>query len=405
VLDLMATSARVSWKKFRKPARFFAAVAFVIGLGLLPWELKVSNSFKTLPARELTVAAQVDGEIAAIYVEEGARVTAGQPIAVLTNPDKIADAAKTRAELDAARARLAVLRAGSRVEDVERLQAAVSEKQLELAQARDPETERARLQAAVDQRATELQYAQQTLARSTQLFNSGLMPRVAFERDQETVAVRQKQLDQARGELAVVLQSKSRDAQLRQQELQEAQSRLDLAVAGARPEEIQAADADVRRLEAELVFLQDDLKRATIYSPADGVVVTPYLKNRLGQFLHRGEMLCKVAASGSQTRIELAIPEKEAGDVSVGYPVAVKLNSYLSRPTLTGHVTFLSPEVDASSGASVVRVEVQLDGPTNLLKPGMTGYAKIYCGPRNVFQLATRRSMSWVRTEFWTWLP
>jgi len=52
-----------------------------------------------------------------------------------------------------------------------------------------------------------------------------------------------------------------------------------------------------------------------------------------------------------------------------------------------------------------VRVEVQLDGRTDLLKPGMTGYAKIYCGRRNVFQLATRRAASWVRTEFWTWLP
>jgi len=230
---------------------------------------------------------------------------------------------------------------------VQRLGAAVSEKELELAQARDPETERARLQATIDQRGTELAYAQQNLARSTKLFDSGLMPRVNFERDQENVAVRQKQLDQARGELAVLLQAKSRDADLRQKELDEARSQLALAVAGPRPEEIQAADADVRRLETEAAFANDELKRATIYSPADGVVVTPYLKNRVGQFVRRGEVVCKLAVSGSQTSIEIAVPEKEAADVAVGYPVAVKLNSYLSRPTLSGHVSFLSPEVDA----------------------------------------------------------
>jgi HlyD family secretion protein len=228
---------------------------------------------------------------------------------------------------------------------------------------------------------------------------------MTFEADQEAVTVRQKLLEEARGELAVLLQAKSRDAELRRKELEEAQSQLDLAVAGPRPEEIQAADAEVRRLETELGFLDDELRRATIYSPADGVAVTPYLKNRIGQFVHRGEMLCKVAVSGSQTTVEIAVPEKEAADVAVGYPVAVKLNSYLGRPTLTGRVAFLAPEVDASSGSSIVRVEVQLDGHADLLKPGMTGFAKIYCGKRNVFQLATRRAMSWVRTEFWTWLP
>lgn len=405
VLDLVATTARVSWKRFRKPVHFLSLAGAVAGFGMIPWELKVSNTFRTLPARELTVVAQIDGQVAAMYVEEGTPVQAGQPIAALANPDKLADAAKTGAELDAARARLAVLRAGSRREEVERLGAAVSRKELELAQARDPETERARLQATIDQRRTELTYAQQNLARSTQLFNSGLMPKMTFEHDQETVAVRQKQLDEVRGELAVLLQAKSRDAELRQKELQEARSQLDLAVAGPRPEEVRAAQAEVRRLEAELSFLNDELGRATIYSPSDGVVVTPYLKNRVGQFVHRGEMLTKLAVSSTQTKLEIAVPEKEAADVALGNPVAVKLNSYLGRPTLPGRVAFLAPEVDASSGANFVRVEVQLDGYADLLKPGMTGFAKIYCGERNVFQLATRRAMSWVRTEFWTWLP
>ncbi len=405
VLELIATFAHVAWKKLRKPARFVALAGAVIGLGMIPWQLKVSGTFRTLPARELTVAPQIDGQIAEINVEEGARVRAGQPIAVLANPDRLHDRAKTAAELDEARARLAALRSGSRPEELERLRAAVSKKELELAQARDPETERARLQATIDQRGTELAYAQQNLTRSTELFRAGLMPKMNFERDQESVAVQQKRLEEARGELAVLMQAKSRDAQLRQQELQETRSQLDLAIAGPRREELQAAEAEVRRLEAELSFLDDELRRATVYSPADGVVVTPYLRNRIGQFVRRGEILCKLAVAANRTSVEIAVPEKEAGDVAVGYPVAVKLNSYLSRPTLTGRVAFLAPEVDASSGASVIRVEVQLDSGTDLLKPGMTGAAKIYCGRRNVFQLATRRAMSWVRTEFWTWLP
>lgn len=405
VLQLLAAFAHVAWKKFGKPAVVVAGLGAVIAAGMIPWELKVSNSFRTLPSREVTVAAQIDGQISAMYVGEGTQVRAGQPIASVANPDRLHDAAKTRAELDAARARLAVLRAGSRAEELDQLRAAVQKKEIELAQARDPETERARLQAIVDQRSTELAFAQQSLSRSTELFSSGLIPKNAFERDQEHVAVQQKQLDEARGELAVLVETRSRDAQLRQKELWEARSQLDLAVAGPRHEAVQAAEAEVRRLEAELSFLEDELHRATVFSPADGVVVTPYLNNRIAQFVRRGDLLCNLAVSSAHMKVEIAVPEKEAADVAVGDAVAVKLNSYLQRPTLTGRVAFLAPEVDAASGVSFVRAEIQLDGHADLLKPGMTGFAKIYCGQRRVFQLATRRAVSWIRTEFWTWLP
>jgi putative peptide zinc metalloprotease protein len=405
VLGLIASFARAAWKKFRNPVRFLALAGLMTGLGMIPWDLKISSAFRILPARELTVAAQVDGQIVAIYVEEGSRVSLGQPIAVLANPDRSHDRAKTRAELDAARARLAVLRSGSRREELERFGAEVSKKEVELAQARNPETERARLQAMIDQRSTELAYAQQNLTRDRELFGEGLMSKMIFERDQESFAVQEKLLEEARGELAVLMEAKSRNAQLLQKELQEARSQLDLATAGPRQEEVQAAEAEGRRLEAELAFEEDELRRATIYSPADGVVVTPYLKNRIGQFAHRGELLCKLAVSGASTTVEISVPEKEAADVAVGNPVVVKLNSYLGRPTLSGRVAFLAPEVDGSTGSSFVRVECQVQDHANLLKPGMTGFAKIYCGRHSVFQLATRRAMSWVRTEFWTWLP
>jgi hypothetical protein len=52
-----------------------------------------------------------------------------------------------------------LLRAGSRPEEVERLRAELARKELELAQARDPETERDRLKSVVERRSAELSYA------------------------------------------------------------------------------------------------------------------------------------------------------------------------------------------------------------------------------------------------------
>jgi hypothetical protein len=40
-----------------------------------------------------------------------------------------------------------------------------------------------------------------------------------------------------------------------------------------------------------------------------------------------------------------------------------------------------------------------------MLKPEMTGVAKIYCGDRRIVDVVTRRLRSWIRTEFWDLLP
>jgi multidrug resistance efflux pump len=405
VLAVFATLLRTVAKKLRRFSRLLVLVVALAGLGMMPWELKVGGPFRILAERELTVAPQVDGHIAVMHIEEGNRVRRGQPIAILANPDLVRNAAKTRAELDAARARLALLRAGSRPEEVERLRAELARKELELAQARDPETERNRLKSVAERRSAELSYAKDSLTRARQLFGFGLIPRSELEREEQKLAVQQKLLDEARGALGVLLEAKSRQAELRQKEVQEARSQLDLIVAGPRPQEIQAAEAEARRQAAELAFLEEELHRTTVLSPADGVIATPYLKNRVGQFIRRGETLCKIVASSAETSIEISVPEREAADVAVGYPAALKLNSYVGGPTLAGRVAFIAPEIQSASVGNSARVECRVADSAGALKPGMTGFVKIYCGRRNVFQLATRRAMTWVRTEFWTWLP
>jgi hypothetical protein len=38
-----------------------------------------------------------------------------------------------------------------------------------------------------------------------------------------------------------------------------------------------------------------------------------------------------------------------------------------------------------------------------MLKPQMTGKAKIYCGERTILDLMTRRLSRTLRVEFWSW--
>jgi hypothetical protein len=42
---------------------------------------------------------------------------------------------------------------------------------------------------------------------------------------------------------------------------------------------------------------------------------------------------------------------------------------------------------------------------SGLLKPGMTGVARIYAGKRPIISVATRRMERWIKTEFLSLLP
>jgi hypothetical protein len=60
------------------------------------------------------------------------------------------------------------------------------------------------------------------------------------------------------------------------------------------------------------------------------------------------------------------------------------------------------PEDDWKTERSVL-VTTQLDNAGLLLKPEMTGNAKIYCGKQRLIDLMMRRLIRYIRVEFWSW--
>ena len=69
-----------------------------------------------------------------------------------------------------------------------------------------------------------------------------------------------------------------------------------------------------------------------------------------------------------------------------------------------------SPSVAARSSSSssattpTVLVTTRIANNDLLLKPGMTGMLKIYCGPRRIADLITRRIERTIKVEFWSYL-
>jgi len=101
---------------------------------------------------------------------------------------------------------------------------------------------------------------------------------------------------------------------------------------------------------------------------------------------------------------EISIPEKEIADVGLRSRVVLKFRAYPEKRFQGTVISIASTAAKQEErGGPTVLVTTELDNNSLLLKPMMTGLAKIYCGKRRVIDLVTRRLRRYIRVEFWSW--
>jgi multidrug efflux pump subunit AcrA (membrane-fusion protein) len=411
------------WKSVKRPVRVLLLLGLALAvLFLVPWELTVSGDFSVAPRHNADVRAEVDGIIAEVYVDEGQRVAADALIARLADRDYRAELRAVEAQSEEMRARLKMLRAGPRAEELRlaRQHIETAETRHEHARRRYEEAEQmqaARLaKATADVAAAEerLRYARNDLGRSQTLFAAELISRRALEESQERAGVRETELAAARAEFAGVsagdlastgdLAGFRKELAVAQKEAEEARGQLRLLEAGSRPEEIEGAEATLARLLSQWSHLEEQLRLVAVRSAVGGVVTTPKPREKIGQYVKKGDLIVEVHEFAT-VRAEIAVPEREIGDVKVGQPVVVKARAFPERG-FQGRVTAIAPAaVKEEEGwrGKVFRVTTTLENPDLLLRPEMTGTAKIYCGERWLFDVLTRRLARYLRVEFWSW--
>ncbi|HYT81849.1 MAG TPA: efflux RND transporter periplasmic adaptor subunit [Gemmatimonadales bacterium] len=339
----------------RVPRRVKTLVALaVLGvvLALVRIDLTASGELKILPARN-DVRAQVEGVIERVYVGEGTRVAAGDTIAQLAARDDEAELRMVEADLGAKHARLQMLRAGPRRMEIEVAQ------------------------LAVDKAQERLPYAVAELERVRALASIQAVTHAELEQAQERVAVFTKERDEAR-------------------------ARLDLLRAGARPESLAALGQEIVSAQAQQHRLEQRLARLLVTAPHGGVITTPKLKERIGEYVKPGDLIAQVYAVDTVTA-EIAVPEREIGDVRVGQRGVLRLRAYPER-AFGGRVTAIAPAAEQdNSGGRTVRVTIDIPNDSGLVKPEMSGYARIYCAKGPALGVLTRRFRRFLRVEFWSW--
>ena len=401
----------------KRPVKLLLLAALLVAvLFIARWELAASGEFAVAPRLNADVRASVEGLIEAIEVAEGDVVKRGDVIARLSDRDYRADLRRIEAEMEEKRARLKMLRAGTRREEIELATNALATARTKREHAGRRYDEARRLHATRLAKATtdvakadeRLKYARNEMERSRALFAVDLISRRQFEEAEERMAVREKEREAAQAELRMVtaddLSEFQRELAVSTTEAEETATKLKLLEAGSRPEEIEATEAEVTRLEGQRRYLLEQLHLVNVTSPVAGIVITPRPKEIVGRYMTKGDLIVEVHELRTISA-EIAIPESEIGEVKLGQRVALKTRAF-PETTFVGTVSAIAPvgvKEDEAWRGKVFRVTTQIDNPNLVLRPGMTGTAKIFCGSRPVVELLTRRLARYVRVEFWSW--
>jgi putative peptide zinc metalloprotease protein len=344
------------------PKKWVKAIALVAvtatALHFWPMELRVAGDFIILPVRNADVRAEVEGFIVDIPHDEGELVQRGDVIAHLNDRDVRAELDKLAAEIDRDTARLKMLKAGARPEEI------------------------AEMKAEAAQAGEQVNHAANMLARDKMLFDIQLLSPQEYDTSKSKLAQQQDNFTAVKSKLALLL-------------------------AGARPEEIAAMEAEVNRLKAQQVYLQGQLKLLTVTSPVTGIIATHRIREELGQHVQKGDLIAAVDELNTVVA-EIAVSEKDISAVKVGQKVTLKARA-LPQTRFAGTVTGIAPvatppaEKENPQAPRTVLVMTQLENPSLQLHPEMSGRAKIDCGGQNALQLLLRRFVRYFRVEFWSW--
>lgn len=284
----------------------------------------LSASGYVVAHHKIAVGAKVMGRVAWIGVEKGDRVQQGQVLVRLEDQEFRAQVNQANANLAAAQARLDQLRAGSRPQEKLKDKAGV-------------------LQAEANLRNAEAEYD-----RAAKLFPAGIISKAELDR-----AVAQR--DAARAALEAAKQSSS------------------MTDIGPRSEEISAAAAQVRQMQAALDYANTQLAATEIKAPVSGTV--------LERIVERGEMVSPSAfgESGARTsvvsladlndlQIELDISQQDFARLKMDQRAEIIPEAFQNL-RYSGFIAEIAPE--ANRAKATVQVKVKVENPDQQLRPEM----------------------------------
>ena len=282
--------------------------------------------YGNIDQREVALAFVDSERVAAVLVEEGDRVAAGEPLARLQTDRLELQIAQAQQQVAAQQAAVDRLRNGSLPEEI------------------------AKARADVAAATAQAQHAHRQYARV-----SGLLA---------GTGVSQQDVDRAQAAMDVA------DAQLAASE-----NALDLVLAGARPEDIAHAEAVRAASEAQLALLRQRLSDATLVAPVDGVVRSRLVE--AGEIASPQRPVVTIAVEDpkwvrayvAQTDLTRVRPGATAHVVADG--VSGRFDGWIGFVSSVAEFTPKTIQTEALRTSLVYEIRVFVEDPADVLRLGM----------------------------------
>lgn len=290
-------------------------------------------------ATEVRVASKVPGRVALVNAVEGARVEAGATLVTLATTEVDLALQRAYAERAQATAKLQLLQAGSRPEEILQAEAQVAV-------------------AISDRRGAEADLA---AAKADEVRFEQLLQNKAGSAKQRDDAVARRELAEARLKAA-------------SDRVSAAGAVRDRLKAGARPEELAAARGVIAVVDAEIARLDHDKTEATILSPMAGIVTSRLVEP--GELAAVGTPLV-LLVDLDHAWASVYVEEPLVPSLRIDQPATVVTDA---GDRLPGRIVFIAPRAEftprnvqttAERAKLVYRVKVAVTNTKGILKPGM----------------------------------
>ncbi len=157
----------------------------------------------------------------------------------------------------------------------------------------------------------------------------------------------------------------------------------------------------IEQADAQIKLVDEQLSRARLTAPFDGLVISGDLTQSIGGSLQRGQDVFQIAPLDSY-RVMLEVDESQIADIAIGQAGQLVVSS-LPNDAFPLTVNKITPISKAHDGRNTFRVEARLTETPAALRPGMRGIAKIDVDRRRMVWIVARSFLDWMRLTAWRW--
>lgn len=423
--DDNAKAARARWMPKRSRVIKIGFAFIVIAVLIAPWEAATGSDCTLLlpPEREGVVRANTDAVLTEIYVQPGDAIAEGAKVARLANTEIDDRLTQLSAEIDRLnsnnsrleeelRARSEnVLSANFKEFDRKRIATELKDESTQIANAsgtQRPASSQtlppslAILQSEVELKQIELEHNRREVDRYKRLLDQGLVGEQIYDRAASEARLSDAGLRAARARLEAALVDHRRlttgaqtNSLVAETEARAARSNFESLIA-----ELHSNRQQLESLRQRHEILKAEAEGMAIVAPKSGVVLGDDLRKMVGRRYSRGEEICRIGEIG-KFLLKIDVSEREIASVSLDSPVRFKLKTVPGR-VFTGRVSKINAEPIPNQHAQrFYPVEVSLENSDGVLRPGMTGFARISFGRQSIGLILAQKVWQALRPELW----